>query len=94
MLKGKGISVFPTGRFPVGTDQGSEQRHFNPGGPGSGKGAQTYPIGHRFGSADNGDKQRAHNPQSVNSKGPQVHKSTRFGDVSDNNNDPSRPFNP
>jgi len=94
MPKSKGPSTFPTGkRFP-GDDDGAGQRHFTPGGPGKKGGPRTFPIGHRFGNADLNDAQKAHSPPPVKSKGPQIQRPTRLGDTGNQNQDPSRPFNP
>jgi hypothetical protein len=95
MPKSKGPQTWPTGgRVPVEINEGMDQRHFNPGGPGSSSGAQTYPQGTRFGTPGPNDKQRAHSPGSVPSKGPQTQKSSKFGDMSNQNQDPQKPFNP
>ena len=91
--KSKGIATFPTGiRYPGDVNIGADQRPMAPGNV-SGKGIQGYPTGHRLGQTDS-DPQRAHNPPNLTGKGIQQHKSTRFGDTDNQNQDPSRPLNP
>jgi len=93
--KSQGPSVFPTGqRMPTDIDQGVGQRQFFPGGPGASSGPDTFDQGHRFGKMDPVDKQKAHHPVKITGKGPQTHKSSRFGNLDNQNQDPSRPFNP
>lgn len=91
MPKGQGIQTFPIGQgFPADTKQGANQRPFTPI-PKKGKGPQVYQQGIRTGATGDPDMQRAHNPGKVKSKGPQVHKSTRLGQIE--KEDSSRPYN-
>lgn len=95
MKKSKGPSVFPIGgKFPVNIGEGGDQRQFYPGRPATGRGPGTFPQGTRFGNTGGTDMQRAHNPPKVAGKGPQTHKSSRFGDLKNQNQDSSTPFNP
>jgi len=93
MPKPKGPSTFPAGRFPVDMNEGMPVRPFTPTRPG-GKGPQTFPAGQKFGTPGPTDNQKAHNPVPVKGKGPQTAKSSRFGDMVNQNQDPSPPYNP
>lgn len=94
MPKGKGASTFPTGgKFPVEIGEGVGQRPFTPPGI-KGKGVQVFPSGARAGADNSNDPTTPMNPGPVKGKGPQVHKSVRFGDMVNQNQDPSRPYNP
>lgn len=89
----QGIQIYPQGvKFP-NVEQGNGQRPFTPDMK-SGKGPQVADTGHRFGATGDADMQKGHQPGSVPSKGPQTHASSRFGDTNNNNQDPSRPYNP
>ena len=94
MPKSEGPQTFNVGRFFVGLDIGKTQRPFIPGTPPS-KGAQVFPAGVRMqGEAGVTDGSRPMTPGKVTSKGPQTQKSTRFGDTTNQNQDPSKPYNP
>jgi len=90
--KVKGPQTFPTGKFP-NVNEGLTVRPFTPARP-PGKGPQTFPLGETFGTPGPTDNQKGHNPGPVKSKGPQTMKDSRFGDTKNQNQDPSRPYNP
>ncbi|MHA1949170.1 MAG: hypothetical protein ACW99G_01680 [Candidatus Thorarchaeota archaeon] len=94
MPKGKGMQTWPGGtKFPdVGT--GTEVRPINPGQKKGSKGAQVFNMGHKFGSVQSDDMLKGHNPGKAKGKGPQTHKSSRLGDTKNQNQDPSRFYNP
>jgi len=92
-MKNKGPQTFPMGKFPTGLQEGKGVRPFDPFVV-KGNGPQVFPHDQKLGTGGPTDKQRGYNPTPVTGKGPQTFKEIRLGDMSNQNQDPSRPYNP
>jgi len=57
-------------------------------------GPQTFPHGQKLGTGGPTDMQKGHNPGPVSGKGPQTFKPIKLGDMANQNQDPSHPYNP